>query len=60
MTDRQYYIACAQAEREAAMLATEMNSFREHMERAREYDWLAATEPYDAQQGAPTMPLGPQ
>jgi hypothetical protein len=57
MNNRQYYRACANAEREAAARAAEMDGFRAHMELAREYEWLEATEPYDEPEDAPRMPL---
>jgi hypothetical protein len=55
MSNREFYHACAKAEREAAMFAPQMESFRAHMELAREFEWLAATEPYDEPQEAPRM-----
>jgi hypothetical protein len=45
VTKREQYKAQAAAEREAALLAANPTEFRAHMARAREFDWLAVTEP---------------
>lgn len=46
MSDREYFNRRAAAERLAAMNATDTCAIRAHMELAREYEWRAATEPY--------------
>lgn len=45
MSDRAYFRRRAEAERAAAIAATDMASCRVHMNMAREYDWRANTEP---------------
>jgi hypothetical protein len=47
MSERRRYRALAEAERRAAQLATTTDLCRAHVEKAREYDWIADTEPYD-------------
>jgi hypothetical protein len=46
MSDRQYYITRAAAERQAAMNSASIESFRAHMALVREYEWRTATEPF--------------
>jgi 2'-5' RNA ligase len=46
MSDREYYKRRAAAERSAAQASRDSTSFVAHMTLAREYDWLAVTEPY--------------
>lgn len=45
MSDREYFKHRAAAERAAAQAAKDATSFLAHMAMAREYDWLAVTEP---------------
>jgi hypothetical protein len=45
VSKRDYYKAQAAAEREAALSAANPTDFRAHMAKAREFDWLAVTEP---------------
>ena len=45
MSDRDYFIARAAAERRAALAAASMPSFRAHMSMAQEYERRAAVEP---------------
>jgi hypothetical protein len=46
MSDREYFARRAVVEREAALKARDLSSFRAHMDMAREYEWRAATEPF--------------
>ena len=46
MSDRAYFKQRAEAERAVAQSAQHATSFHRHMELAREYEWLAVTEPY--------------
>jgi hypothetical protein len=46
MSDREFFKQRAAAEREAAQAATDVATFRRHMEQSREYEWRAVTEPY--------------
>ena len=56
MSDREYFNKRATAERRAAMKATDTCAARAHLELAREYEWRAATEPYQ-DTPAPTQRL---
>jgi hypothetical protein len=45
MSDREYFMGRAAAERRAALAAANMPSFRVHMDMAQEYERRAAAEP---------------
>jgi hypothetical protein len=55
MGDREYYLARAVIERAAAMNSVSSEGFHAHMAMVREYEWLAATEPYEDETRLPPL-----